>query len=160
MSLEGMSLDALLSAWGEEIQPFSPVARYYDAMDCVIYLREDIAYVANRVDSFLTLLWHPSGDKLVGVKLKGFRFLFGRLQAILRDSDVTVEDREFVPLVRALELALTTRLSALFEKALEASEAETAALEERRKETESLYRQASEFVDSVTVNASELRAAA
>lgn len=83
MALEGTSLDALLSAWGDgELQPFKPVARYYEAMDCVIYLLEDLAYSADRVDGFLTLLWHPHEERLIGVKLKGFRFLFGRLQAI------------------------------------------------------------------------------
>jgi hypothetical protein len=161
MAAVGASLDALLSAWGDgELQSFKPTARFYEAMDCVIYLTDDLAYRADRVDGFLTLLWHPNEDKLIGVKLKGFRFLFGRLQAILRNTDVTVPDAEFVPLIKAIELALTTRLTALFEKALEEDDADKVRLEEERRELESRYRQARELVDSVAVDASELLAAA
>jgi hypothetical protein len=161
MALEGASLDALLSAWGgAEPQPFRPIARYYEAMDCVIFLQEDVAYSADRVDGFLTLLWHPHEEKLIGVKLKGFRFLFGRLQAILRDANVSVPDTAFVPLIKAIELALTTRLFALFEQAGEDGEAETNVLEEKRKQIESRYKQASELVDSVTVDTRELMKAA
>lgn len=80
---------------------FSPVARYYSAMDFVLYLNTDCSYRADRVDSFLTVLWHPQKEELVGIKLKGFNFLFERLRAIL-----DLGDKDFIPLVKALEIAL------------------------------------------------------
>jgi hypothetical protein len=90
-------------------QPFEPGARYFDAIDIVVYLEEDIAYRADRVDPFLTLLWHPSKEEAIGVKLKGFRFLFERMQAIRRG----VTDSEFPALVDALEVAMTAGLGAV-----------------------------------------------
>jgi hypothetical protein len=59
-------------------KPFRPVARYYPPMDFLLYLNEDCSYCADRVDKFLTLLWHPYEDKLVGIKLKGLRYIFNQ----------------------------------------------------------------------------------
>ena len=80
---------------------FVPVARYFPDMDYVLYLNTDCSYRADRVDTFLTVLWHPQEDKLVGVKLKGFRFIFSQLQKIIE-----LKDNDFVLLVKAIEIAL------------------------------------------------------
>jgi len=80
---------------------FTPVARYYSGMDFVLYLNKDCSYRADRVDEFLTLLWHPTEDNLVGVKLKGFRCLFQAIKKVL-----DFKETDFVPLVKALELAM------------------------------------------------------
>ena len=62
--------------WTPKKGEFKPLARYFPEMDFLIYLNEDCSYRADRVDAFLTVLWHPERDALVGIKLKGFRFLF------------------------------------------------------------------------------------
>lgn len=156
----GASLDSLLSALeARDPEPFRPVARYYEPMDCVIYLQQDLPCRADRVDIFLTLLWHPREETLIGVKLKGFRFLFRRLQAILDGVQVQVPDKMFVPLIKAIELALTARLTALFEEEAGKGEAEVSALQAKRKELERRYQQARDFVHCVSVDARELMAA-
>lgn len=86
---------------GAEKEPFAPVARYYPTMDFLLYLNEDCSYRADRVDPFLTLLWHPYENKLVGIKLKGFKFLFERLKALCE-----LEDNQFFPIIKAIELAV------------------------------------------------------
>jgi hypothetical protein len=80
---------------------FSPVARYYPGMDFLLYLNEDCSYRADRIDPFLTVLWHPYEDRLVGVKLKGFRFLFERIKSVL-----DLKEDHFVLVVKAIEIAL------------------------------------------------------
>ena len=81
---------------------FEPVAKYYKNMDFMLYLTEDCSYRADRVGQFLTILLHPTEDRAVGVKLKGFRFIFDRLRSV----DERIEAGHFYPLVKALELAL------------------------------------------------------
>ena len=80
---------------------FRPVARYNPYLDILMYLQEDCSYRADRVDVYLTVLWHPHEERLVGLKLKGFRFLFRSLQHIMG-----LKDEEWLPLVKALEIAL------------------------------------------------------
>ncbi len=82
---------------------FKPVARYFEALDCVIYLNEDVSYRADRVDTYLTLLWHPYADRVVGVRFKGFKFIFRQLQSIMGG----LKEAPFLPLIKVLELVLT-----------------------------------------------------
>lgn len=104
------TMSAIINLLPEEWRPkpgeFAKVARYYPSMDFVLYVNEDCTYRADRVDTFLTVLWHPTEDRLVGLKLKGFRFLFRQMLAMLRPLNVQVEDRDFFPIVSALEAAL------------------------------------------------------
>lgn len=86
---------------------FQACARYYEPMDFLLYLRDDLPYRADRVDSFLTLLWHPYQDQAIGVKLKGFRFLFERMQAIFRAQGRLLLDNDFLPVMSAVEVAMT-----------------------------------------------------
>jgi hypothetical protein len=65
---------------------FSPKACYHRSMDFLIYLNEDCSYRADRVDQFLTLLWHPHEERLVGIKLKGFLALFLAANVFLESS--------------------------------------------------------------------------
>jgi hypothetical protein len=62
---------------------FAPGARYFAALDCLIYLRESCSYRAFRLNEYTTVLLHPYEDRPVGVKLKGVRFLYRRANAIL-----------------------------------------------------------------------------
>lgn len=88
---------------------FLPMARYYSPMDFLLYLNEDVSYRAERVDPFLTVLWHPVDEKLVGIKLKGFRFIFERLKSIL-----DLRDTAFLPVVKAIEIAMVGGLGQAF----------------------------------------------
>lgn len=86
---------------------FKACARYYAPMDHILYLELDCAYRADRVDQFLTILWHPDCDRAVGVKLKGFRFLFNRVQQILQPRGILLSNEDFFPLMSVLEVAFT-----------------------------------------------------
>ena len=99
---------------------FEPVARYHPNMDVLIYVKEDCSYRADRVDAFLTVLRYPHNDELVGLKLKGFRFLFQQLQSI-----IPLSDEEWLPLVRALELALVGGVGQSMMDAMEAQRVES-----------------------------------
>ncbi len=89
------------SAQGENA--FKPVARYFSAMDSLVYLKEDLSYRADRVDGRLTLLWHPYEENLVGIKLKGFKYMFTTLNSI---ADMNLKEEHFIPIVKYLELAM------------------------------------------------------
>jgi hypothetical protein len=70
-------------------------------MNMVLFLREDCAYRADRVDTWLTVLWHPHEKRLVGIKLKDFHFLFEQARTIL-----SLGDSDSLPLIKVLEIAL------------------------------------------------------
>jgi hypothetical protein len=130
-----------------EIPQFFPCARYYAPMDLLIYLQEDLSYRADRVDEFLTLLWHPSEDRAIGVKLKGFRFLFQRLTAALAAQNVQLGDGVFVSLVAALEIAMTSLGSAVVAQA-------------ERERREQSYERARELLKTVQFDTAPMAAAA
>lgn len=99
-----------LVALGEHLLPaeFKPRARYYPPMDMILYLNSDESYTAERVDPYLTLLWGgDEGRDLVGVKLKGFRYLFLRIQK--RYPRLTEE--KFLPFLALFEEILTDGLA-------------------------------------------------
>ena len=75
-------------------QTFVPGAQYYPAMDCLLYLEEDVSYRADRVDEFLTLLWQPYSLRLVGLKLKGFHARFESLT-----ESVDLDEGHFLKLI-------------------------------------------------------------
>ena len=83
-------IEQLSPTWNPESGPFTPVARYYPAMDHLLYLREDCPYRADRVDEWLTLLWHPYRWEVVGLKLKGIRVIFKELLSIPNGEQVDV----------------------------------------------------------------------
>lgn len=101
------ALAQLVPQFGPEgIPDFRACARYYPGMDFLLYLQEDSSFRADRVDRFLTLLWHPQEDRLIGLKFKDWKLAFDRLKA-----DYKLSDNDFLPLVKALELALLERFS-------------------------------------------------
>lgn len=155
MAVKPMTLSDLLPPdWRDRAIPdFEPRARYYAPMDCVIYLKEDLSYRADRVDDYLTLLWHPHERRAIGIKIKGFRFLFERLRVICSAQNLDLPERAFVPLVAAVELAMTVRVgSDLTKEAEQNREGERARFTER-------YEEAREMVRSVQLDAKELEAA-
>jgi hypothetical protein len=116
---------------------FAPAARYIAPMDCLIYLREDVSYRAVRLKRFTTVLLHPYEDRAIGVKVKGVRHLYERMNAIL-----TAYFRSQMP-DRPAEIALAT----LWEVALTAGgEREVANAEAERQKM--LTRDAREIVSN------------
>ncbi len=87
-----------------QLAEFRPVAKYFAAMDCLIYLREDCSYRAVRLDQMRTVLLHPHEDRAVGVKLKGIKFVKHKLDSILRSLGLTFDD---LPLITLWETAFT-----------------------------------------------------
>jgi hypothetical protein len=140
------ALDFLRDVSTSEVGKFIPCARYYETMDLLLYLEEDLSYRADRVDEFLTLLWHPQEDRAIGVKLKGFRFLFQRLKAALAAQNVQLGDGVFVSLVAALEVAMTS-LSAVMAQA-------------ERERREQSYERARQLLRSVQFDVAPLAMAA
>jgi hypothetical protein len=126
---------------------FHPVSRYFGPIDAMVYVREDGSYRADRVDPFLTILWHPTEERLVGVKLKGFRFLFEQILAI----DPELKKEHFVSFVRALEFAFAAGLG---EKLTDEHE------ETRKRKRVRNYAEARKFVKDVTIPGEELKKAA
>lgn len=98
----------------KQLAEFRAAAKYFAAMDCLIYLREDCSYRAIRLDQMRTVLLHPYEDRAVGVKLKGIRFVKHKFDAIMRSLKISPED---LPLIALWETALTTDGEAATEKA-------------------------------------------
>ena len=130
----------------EAIGGFVPVARYYPNMDFLLYLNEDCSFRAERVDAFLTVLWHPQEEKLVGLKLKGFAFIFERLRHVME-----FKDTDFVPLVKALEFTLTGGMAERLMAKIETK---------KRERTDDLYAKARALAKDVTFPSLELKKAA
>ena len=83
---------------------FRAAAKYIAAMDCLIYLGEDVSYRAVRLDPYRTVLLHPQEDRPVGVKLKGMRFVAEKARAVLRSVGLDSTDFKLITL---WEMALT-----------------------------------------------------
>jgi hypothetical protein len=77
---------------------YEPAAIYYADSDCVEYVKSDSYFRYERIDEFLTLIKDSTGHTLVGFKLKGFRNMFERLK-----SELELSDKQFLPLVSAIE---------------------------------------------------------
>ena len=94
------AMDAMLEDFGlrNEFGTFSPHAKYHVGMDALYYLEEDCAYRAERIDQFLSILWHPHEARAVGIKLKGIRYYFTLLKELFGLSE-----EDWPPLIEALE---------------------------------------------------------
>lgn len=123
---------------------FKPVARYYKAMDYLLYVEEDCSFRSDRVDPLLTLLWHPYDDKLVGLMLKGFRAFMHEIE-----PGIAKDDREFMPLVTLVAEAFTKTAPKMMEK----------YEEERREELRKKYVLALEMASNKKVAREEINRA-
>ena len=95
---------------GYQFEPFELCASYNAPMDQIMYLREDVSFRADRIDQFLTILWHPHKEEVVGIKIKGIRFLFESLRCVVKAlGGKDLSEEAFLPLVGAIELALKMR---------------------------------------------------
>jgi len=148
MATEQLTLTDFLAQWNiGAIGVFEPAAQYHAAMDCVIYIKEDVAYRADRVDGYLTLLWHPREDRIVGVKLKGFCWLYTRVRALRRPFPPGDSAVGFIPLIQVLETALTARLGQI----LAADDADREHLTGELASVEALYDQAKAALDPIDI---------
>ena len=84
---------------------FVAAARYFEPMDCLLYLKEDCSYRAIRLSPAVTILLHPQEDRAVGVKVKGVRFLAESLRAVLASEGINFSDRQVIHLLAILEMA-------------------------------------------------------
>lgn len=78
---------------------FKPYASYFDAMDQVEYLTVDAIVISERIDEYLTLIWDKSRVKVVGFKLKGFKYIFNTYLKEL----YKLQDEEFIRLISVVE---------------------------------------------------------
>ncbi len=63
---------------------FKPFARYFPAIDAMLFVREDVSYRAEMIDEqYLTLLWHPWEPRLVGVKLCSMHEVYDLLKSVV-----------------------------------------------------------------------------
>lgn len=63
---------------------YTPNAAYFSDADCVEYVNEDTVCVYKRIDEFLTLIYDETKMRLIGFKLKGFRYFFERMKGHLQ----------------------------------------------------------------------------
>ena len=144
--------DLSMPDWNsQERDDFKACAHYYPPMDCVIYLRENLAYRADRVDEYLTLLWHPYETRAIGVKIKGFAKLFKTLQTVSRATGRDLPETAFHPLMKAIEAALTVQAGSFV-----TDHVEQERLAEQQRLTER-YAKAFEVVGDITFDPSQLK---
>lgn len=82
---------------------FHKQALYYGPMDFLEYVSEDTTTVADRIDGFLTVLLSADDQKLVGFRLKGFKWAFNtHIQ-----PNYKLQDEDFDPIKFALQRFFT-----------------------------------------------------
>ena len=101
------------------LKPFCAAVKYFPAMDCAVYLKEDCSYRSARISKKLSLLLAPYEDRVVGVKIKGVQHLVEQLLSIL---DGRISDERRVQLGQLLKMALISEEEA--ERAMGEAEAE------------------------------------
>lgn len=69
---------------------FKPVSRYYQAMDMVLCMAEDVSYRAQSATDFLEVLWHPTERYLVGVKVTHAKRIHRTLAMIPLDQPLSL----------------------------------------------------------------------
>ncbi len=87
---------------GGSMPDFKPVAYYDRKMDALMYVNTDCSYKAERIGAYVTILWHPDDEnRPVGLKLKGFSLVFGRLV-----NFGAIEESEFESFISWFKLVL------------------------------------------------------
>lgn len=66
-----MTVDALIAEMSRETTaPREPGGWYDTGTDCILYFLEDVAYVADRVDDWITLFHAEDDGRVVGVQIR------------------------------------------------------------------------------------------
>ncbi|MBF0306600.1 MAG: hypothetical protein HQL41_13230 [Alphaproteobacteria bacterium] len=141
-----LELEDQIDLLGAEMEQFHAGAWFEPEMDQLLFLTEDRSFRAERVDALLTLLWHPAEDRLIGLKFKGFRWLYEFLAELGK-----VPSDGFLPLVAVLETAMTVGLCEAMREQL---------AKERREERRGKYDLARSIAGFEKVQVEELRRAA
>jgi len=126
-------------------KPFEPTAYFDSEMDQLVYLTSNASYRAERVDSYLTILWDARELRIIGIKLKGFRSLFDELKAAR-----LVEESHFFPLCKAISMLMQRMVAS----------ANPAKDEPPYKQRASWYKKAEEFVGDYRFDERQLMMAA
>lgn len=99
--------DLIAEAPKEDFSPLEPKAKFFAAMDCLIYLTEDKSYRAVRLSPLVTVLLDPHQDYAIGIKIKGVREMVEAVTAFLRGQEIV---QPSFKLIAVLEYALTLGL--------------------------------------------------
>lgn len=96
---------ALKNTFGiDEISSFKPYASYYEDMDFIEYMHEDIPCVSDRIDDLLTI-FSDKNENVIGFRVKGFRYFFN---SELKDK-YQLTNQDFIDLVDVVSSILTLR---------------------------------------------------
>lgn len=95
----GLSVEALASLTAAVV----PVATYFEDSDCVEFIKEDTVAIHRRIDPILTLIFDDTRQRLIGFKIKGFKYIYNE---VLKPISA-LHDVEFVDLVPAIEHVFT-----------------------------------------------------
>lgn len=71
-------------------EAFVPTTRYYQAIDSLLCLVEDVSYRSQPINDFLEVLWHPQENYLVGLKLKHAKRLHRNMGVLSQDMPVSL----------------------------------------------------------------------
>lgn len=93
---------------------FAPKANFITEADLLLFVNEDCSYATQRVDPYLSMLWHPTENKIVGFKLKGIRYVFNQIK-----EELKLTDKDWLPLSGYLESVFTVLASRALDKANE-----------------------------------------
>jgi hypothetical protein len=80
-----------------------PVATYFEDSDCVEFVKEDTVAIHRRIDPILTLIFDDTRQRLIGFKIKGFKYIYNE---VLKPISA-LQGVEFVDLVPAIEHVFT-----------------------------------------------------
>lgn len=108
---------------------FQRQASYYAGMDFLEYVSEDTTTIADRVDSFLTVLLDADEHRLVGFRFKGFGHAFSTfIKPVMK-----LRDDDFNPIVFALERYFTDVGNTMIDQRREEAYKQVLELAERDK---------------------------
>jgi hypothetical protein len=71
-------------------EAFVPTTRYYQAIDALLCLVEDVSYRSQPINEFLEVLWHPQESYLVGIKLLHAKRLHRSMDMLPTDKPVSL----------------------------------------------------------------------
>ena len=83
-------------------RPYVPLAAYFEDADCVEYVAEDTFCTYVRIDEYLTLVYDETCFRVIGFKLKGFRYIFNQMAGQLK-----LNQDSFLRVVSIIERVVT-----------------------------------------------------
>jgi hypothetical protein len=99
--MERREAECLVNSILSIVPEFTPSIWFEPEMDALMLMTENTVYRSDRIDEFLTLFENPETHQIIGLKLKGFRWLYKYLVEI---GDI--EHDHFVMVVWLLDAAM------------------------------------------------------